>query len=156
MANKNVRDTVIAVNMEMSTPRPRVKAKPLMADVPSQKRMIAVIIDEMFESRIESQAREKPSWSASSIDFPLFNSSFILSKIRMLASTAMPIERINPAIPAAVNVTGITLKTASDKMTYITRESEAIIPGSLYQRIRKATIRAKPTRPDFTPNVVAS
>ena len=61
IANKNVLETVIAVNIEIKTPRPSVRANPFMADVPSQKRMMAVIIEEMFESRIESHAREKPS-----------------------------------------------------------------------------------------------
>ena len=40
------------------------------------------------------------------IDFDGQISSFKRSKIRMLASTAIPIERINPAIPAKVKVTG--------------------------------------------------
>jgi len=38
---------------------------------------------------------------------PSLNSSLVLSKIRTLASTAIPIERINPAIPDKVKVTGI-------------------------------------------------
>ncbi len=33
-----------------------------------------------------------------------FSSSFILSKIRMLASTAIPMDRMNPAIPGSVSV----------------------------------------------------
>ena len=61
IANKNVLETVIAVNIEIKTPRPKVRAKPLMAEVPNQKRMMAVIIEEMLESRIESHARENPS-----------------------------------------------------------------------------------------------
>ena len=65
MAKRNVRDTVIAVNIEMSTPRPRVRAKPLMALVPSQKRTMAVMMLETFESRMESHARVKPSCIAS-------------------------------------------------------------------------------------------
>ena len=60
-AKRNVLETEMAVNIEIKTPRPRVSAKPLIAEVPSQKRIIAVIIEEMFESRIESQALEKPS-----------------------------------------------------------------------------------------------
>lgn len=51
----------MAVNIETITPIPSVRAKPLIALVPSQNRIIAVMIEEMFESRIESHAREKPS-----------------------------------------------------------------------------------------------
>ena len=61
IAKRKVRETVIAVNMEIKTPNPSVSAKPLIAEVPSQKRIIAVIMDEIFESRIDSHAREKPS-----------------------------------------------------------------------------------------------
>ena len=71
--------------------------------------MTPVIIDEVFESRIDGHAREKPSCTASMMPLPLRNSSFILSNIRMLASTAMPIDRMKPAMPAAVSVTGIIL-----------------------------------------------
>ena len=64
-ANKNVLDMVMAVSIEIKTPIPKVRAKPLIAEVPSQKRMMAVMIEEMFESRIESHALEKPSCKAS-------------------------------------------------------------------------------------------
>src|SRR3989344_1503423 len=156
MAKRNVLEMVIAVNIEITTPKPRVKAKPLTAEVPNQNKMIAVMIEEMFESLIESQALENPSCRESWIFLPFFNSSFVLSKIKMFASTAIPMERINPAIPAAVNVTGISLKTARDKTTYITSERLATTPGNLYQRIRNKTISAKPKIPASTPDVLAS
>ena len=70
MAIKNVRETVIAVSIETSTPNPNTSAKPLISDVPNQKRMIAVIIDEIFESRMDGHARPKPSWIASPVLFP--------------------------------------------------------------------------------------
>ena len=41
---------------------------------------------------------------------PLRSSSFMRSKIRMLASTAMPTDRMKPAMPARVSVTGMSLK----------------------------------------------
>jgi hypothetical protein len=104
----------MAVNIETKTPIPSVSANPFIADVPSQNRIIEVIIEEMFESLIDSHALEKPSCKASCIDLPFLISSFILSKIKTFASTAIPIERINPAIPAAVRVTGISLNTASE------------------------------------------
>ena len=103
---------VIADSIDTKTPIPKVKAKPLIKEVPNQKRIIAVIILEMLESRIENQAREKPVETASKTVLPERISSLTLSKIRMLASTAMPMEIINPAIPAAVKVTGNNLKRA--------------------------------------------
>ena len=59
------------------------------------------MIEEIFESRMESHARAKPSCIAVPISFPVLSSSFIRSKMRIFASTAIPIERMNPAIPAA-------------------------------------------------------
>ena len=66
-----------------------------------------------FESRIEFQARPKPASTAAGSVLPTRISSFIRSKIRMLASTAMPIERTKPAMPARVSVTGMSRKIAS-------------------------------------------
>jgi len=91
---------------------PSVNAKPLIRDVPNQKRMRAVMKFEILESRIENQAREKPVETASAMLRPERNSSLTRSKISTFASTAMPIEIINPAIPAAVSVTGKSLKSA--------------------------------------------
>ena len=114
-AKSSVLETVIAVNIETKTPMPSVRAKPLTAAVPSQKRMAPVMIEETLESRIESQARLKPSWNASDIFLPFFNSSFARSKMSTLASTAIPIERMNPARPAAVRVTGMSLKIVRER-----------------------------------------
>ena len=65
-----------------------------------------------FESRIEFQARPKPASTAAGSDLPTRISSFIRSKIRMFASTAMPIDRTKPAMPARVRVTGIARNRA--------------------------------------------
>src|SRR5579883_3221402 len=101
---------------EMSTPMKRVEAKPTMMlaakVLPNQYRMAQVIMVETLESRIEGQARAKPASTAAAIERPARSSSLVRSKIRMLASTAMPIERINPAMPASVKVTGMSLKVA--------------------------------------------
>ena len=95
--------------METKTPIPSVKAKPFIREVPKENKMMAVIMLEIFESRIENQARENPVETASAIVLPPRNSSLTRSKIRTLASTAIPIEIMNPAIPAAVKVTGNNL-----------------------------------------------
>src|SRR3990172_7336992 len=104
---------IMADNIEVKTPKPKTKAKPLIKDVPNQKRMMAVMILEVLESRMENQAREKPFLIDSFMLFPSFISSFKRSKINTLASTAKPIEIIKPAIEAAVKVTGINLNKAS-------------------------------------------
>ena len=67
----------------------------------------------MFESKIEFQARLKPASLAVASVLPALNSSFVLSNIRMFASTAMPTDITKAAIPARVNVTGTMRKTAS-------------------------------------------
>ncbi len=59
---------------------------------------------EILESRIDGQARRKPSSIAAVFNNPLLISSLVLSKIKILASTAIPIERMNPAMPAKVIV----------------------------------------------------
>ena len=71
----------------------------------------------MFESRIEGQARLKPSSMALARESPLLISSLTLSKIRILASTAMPIVKIKPAKPAKVMVTEKSLKSPRVRKT---------------------------------------
>ncbi len=69
----------------------------------------------MLESLIDGHALEKPKSIAFSCEIPRLISSFILSKIKIFASTATPIESINPAMPARLRVTGIALKSARNK-----------------------------------------
>ena len=71
-----------------------------------------MIRDDTFESRIEFQARLKPASIAVASVLPVRSSSFVRSKIRMLASTAMPTESTKPAMPARVSVTGMIRKSA--------------------------------------------
>ncbi len=66
----------------------------------------------LFESRIAGQARLTAASTAAGMVRPARTSSLKRSKIRTLASTAIPTERMNPVIPASVTVTGITLKRA--------------------------------------------
>src|SRR3989344_4223196 len=108
-----VRVTKIAENILTITPIPRVRANPLTKLDVRYQRIMAVMMVVTFESLIEGQARRKPSSMAETLLNPFFNSSLVLSKIRILASTAIPIERTKPATPAKVIVKlGIILKTA--------------------------------------------
>ena len=67
---------------------------------------------DMFESKIEFQARLKPASIAGTSVLPARSSSLVRSKMRMLASTAMPIESTKAATPASVRVTGMSRKIA--------------------------------------------
>lgn len=96
----------IAVNIEITTPKPKVMANPLTAlvvNIMSMKQVINVL---KLLSLIDGQARLKPSSMALESGFPLAISSFILAKIKIFASTAMPTETMAPAKPDKVNVTG--------------------------------------------------
>src|SRR3989344_5608375 len=85
-------------------------AKPRTKDVPMPYKMAAVISEETFEAQIEDQALLNPKSKARVLFLPQRISSFILSKIKILASNAIPIDNINPAIPAKVSVTGGRIK----------------------------------------------
>ena len=67
-------------------------AKPLTVEVPKYHRMNAVMSVDTFESKIEFQARSKPASMAAGRVLPARSSSLVRSKMRMLASTAMPTE----------------------------------------------------------------
>src|SRR5437764_15183512 len=99
--------------MEMATPMKSVVAKPTMMlaakVLPNHHRLAQVIMVEMLEPRMEGQAREKPASTAALIERPLRSSSSMRSKIRILASTAMTMERIKPAMPDSVSVTALIL-----------------------------------------------
>ena len=110
---RKIRETVIAVIIETKTPSPNVIANPLIKVVPNANNTTAEIILEIFPSRIDVHARLNPSLIESERDLPDRNSSFIRSKIKILASTAIPREMMNPAIPAELNVTGIYLNNAN-------------------------------------------
>jgi len=117
-AMRKVRVAVTAVNIDTRTPMTNTSANPLMTAVPPiQKRMMPVRMEERFESRIELHARWNPSFIASFSDFPAFNSSLVRSKMRMFASTAIPIESMNAARPAVVRVTGMSLNIVKERTT---------------------------------------
>ncbi len=106
----NVRVTKIEVNNDTKIPMIKVRAKPRTEPVPNQNKIPAVIRELALLSRTDVQARLNPSSMEVSKLLPQDNSSLIRSKMRMLASTAIPMDRINPAMPARVRVTGMSLK----------------------------------------------
>ena len=55
-----MREIVIAESIDTRTPKPNVSAKPFIKGVPSQNKIIEVIMLEVLESLTEGQALEKP------------------------------------------------------------------------------------------------
>ena len=107
---------------------------------------------DIFESLIDVHALENPSSIAVAFGFPCLNSSFILSKIKMFASTAIPIERIKPAIPERVRVIPygvieLNLNSPRTKSVYKVKATLAIIPSLPYKTVIKITIIIKPNPP---------
>ena len=92
-----------AVRNEEAIPIINVTAKPLIAPIPKKANITPTIIVVKLASKIAENAFLYPSSIARRNDFPAANSSLIRSLIRTLASTAIAIERIIPAIPGNVN-----------------------------------------------------
>ena len=89
-------------NIDARMPIDKVTAKPFTDPVPSKYKNNATIKVVILESIIVLKASEKPLSIATIFFLLFFISSFILSKIRTLASTAIPIVRTIPAIPGKV------------------------------------------------------
>ena len=93
--------------MEEIMPSESVTENPLIGPEPKTNKRTAAINVVTFASNIVEIALLNPSFIASNgLEF-FDNSSFILSKIKTLASTAMPIVKTIPAIPGRVNVAPI-------------------------------------------------
>ena len=99
----------MAENILTRIPILKVKAKPLIKLVPRKNKIKATIKVVRFPSLIEGQLLLNPSSRAMEKLCSRFNSSLILENIKILASTAIPIDNIKPPIPAKVKVTGINL-----------------------------------------------
>ena len=93
-----------AVNIESTTPRARVTAKPFTVPVPIIPRTAAAISVVTFPSMMAESALWKPLPTECQIFFPSLISSRIRAKTMTFASTAIPIERMIPAIPGRVSV----------------------------------------------------
>ncbi len=109
--------TNMAENMLVTTPMARVMANPVTSGVPSlspnHHSMAQVISVDTLLSRMATQALLNPASMPTLRLRPARSSSFNLSNIRTLASTAMPMDRMNPARPDRVRVTGRSLKVDS-------------------------------------------
>ncbi len=81
-----------------------VAAKPFTGPEPQKKRMRPVSKVVRFESKIVESALPKPSLAAWIGFRPFSSSSRNRSKMRMLASIAMPTVNTMPATPGSVSV----------------------------------------------------
>src|SRR3989344_2167063 len=129
MTISKIRVTKIAENMLTTMPRASVRANPLINDVEKMNKMAQTISEFKLLSRMDGQARLNPSAMLAGRLLLCKISSFMRAKIRMLASTAMPMDKINPPMPANVNVTGTNLKIERTTATYTSKATEAIKPG---------------------------
>ena len=93
--------------MDAITPKDNVIEKPLIGPDPNANSKTAAISVVILASRIVDIALSKPFFTIWKT-FVCFKLSYlILSKIRTLASTAIPIVKTIPAIPGNVNVAPI-------------------------------------------------
>ena len=125
-----------AVNILTRTPIDNVTAKPFMIGCPKLYKIIQVISVDILESRILLQALLNPDSRPASSVAPSLTSSFHRSNIKILASTAIPILNINPAIPASVKTIGkgvatLILNISMFISVYIISATLAITPASL-------------------------
>ena len=101
--------------MLINTPIANVAAKPCTMEAPkvsaNQNKITQVIKVDTLPSLIAGQALLNPTFIDVNNVRPDRNSSFIRSKIKMLASTAMPTDKIAAETPDRVKVTGINLNT---------------------------------------------
>tara|TARA_B100000408_G_C10125590_1_gene151963 strand:- start:43 stop:417 length:375 start_codon:yes stop_codon:yes gene_type:complete len=121
----------IAVNIEHIIPMLRVIANPLIGPEPMLASTNAAISVVTFASMIVINARLYPDLTADIAFFPKLNSSFILSKIITFESIAIPIVRINPAIPGNVRVAPRIDSRDRIKITFKNNDMFAINPETL-------------------------
>ena len=119
------------VNNELTIPIARVVANPRTALDPKKIRTTAAIIVVMFESKIVHRAFENPVETAFFGSTPALSSSLILSNMITLASTAIPTERIRPAMPVYVRVDPNPPNVAIIITRFITSAMSAIRPLQL-------------------------
>ena len=100
----------IAVNIEVAMPIIKVTENPLIGPLPNENKAKAANKVVKLASTIVEIALWNPASIASRIFLPELNYSFILSKIKTFASTAIPTVKIIPAIPGRVSVASKMVK----------------------------------------------
>ena len=111
-----------------TTPTVRVTAKPFTGPVPKMNSSRAANSCVTWLSTMVQNTRSKPASMAPGTLLPVASSSLMRSKMRILASTAMPRVRAKPAMPGSVSV---ALKEPSSPiitMTFTVRATIALRP----------------------------
>ncbi len=98
--------------MDKRIPMASVMANPFTVPEPKSPSTRAAIRVVMFPSTMADMAFLNPISMEVETVFPVAISSLIRPKITTLASTAIPMERIIPAIPGRVRVTSKRYKMA--------------------------------------------
>ena len=119
------------LNIVVITPRAKVTANPLTGPEPNWNRIKAASKVVIFASTIVLKASLKPLSIAPILDLPDLDSSLILSKIRTLASTAMPIVNAIPASPGKVNVASNIPNNEIINKTFIISDIFAATPNRI-------------------------
>ena len=99
-----------------------------MGPVPKINKINAVNPVVIFASKMDDNALLNPSETALIWPFPFLNSSLILSKIKTLASTDIPIVNTIPAIPGKVKTAPSPARTPKINKIFNTRAISAKIP----------------------------
>jgi hypothetical protein len=121
----------IAENKETTIHKPSINQKPLIIFIPNMYKIIATITHVTCESHIADHDSLNHIAVDSCNVFHCFNSSFTLSKIRILASIAIPMDKINQAIEAKVNTTQNNLIIVNTIAIYISNATADITQASL-------------------------
>ena len=125
-------------------PTPSVKENPFMGPDPMKNKIIAANNVVIFASRIAVLDLVYPLSKAIKLFFSFLSSSLILSKIKTLASTAIPTVNIIPAIPGKVKVASKIVRTPIKSNKLITKAILVIKPNILYLKSIKRITRINP------------
>ncbi len=118
-----------AANNEVKIPMMRVVANDSIGPEPNTFSTIAVNMVVTFASIIEESAFWKPVSTADFKSLPAACSSLILSKISTLASTAIPIVKTIPAIPASVSTAPKDASEPKINKMFANKAMSAMIPA---------------------------
>ena len=116
------------VNSEATTPTVRVTAKPFTGPVPKMKSSRAAKSWVTWLSTMVQNTRSKPASMAPGTLLPRPSSSLMRSKMRMLASTAMPRVSTKPAMPGRVSVARKEPSRPIITITFTVRATIAFAP----------------------------
>jgi hypothetical protein len=132
-ANNNIKTRLIHITEKRETiiQIARINPNHLIKLIPKINKITATINHVTLLSQIADQDFLNHIFVASIKFFQFFISSFTLSNIKILASIAIPILSIKPAIDASVRVIQIDFTIISTITIYKNSDKEAIKPDSL-------------------------